>query len=106
VANASACETTASSLSETSKHLSLVFGGRSFSERVTGGAAMSQSISGKLYASYVRPTCYLFETDVAVSSGALPDFQALTPEQLRLINKNLQTIMTSVLITPRQRPPY
>ena len=104
--NASACETTASSLSATPKHTSVIFGGRSFSERDTSGVGMSQSISGKLYASYVSPTCYLFETDVAVSSGALPDFQALTPEQMRLIEKNLQSIMRSVQIAARKRPTY
>jgi hypothetical protein len=101
VADESACETIASSMTETSKHRSYVFGGRTFSERDTGGAGMSQSISGKLYASYVRPTCYLFETDVAVSSGAMPDVQGLTAEQLALIEKNLERIMASVRIAPR-----
>jgi hypothetical protein len=45
-----------------------VFGGRAFSERDTGEAGMSQSNSGKLYATYVHPNCYLFETDVAIAS--------------------------------------
>jgi len=62
---------------------------------------MSQSIAGRLYATYVGQTCYLFETDTAVASpGALDDIQALTPAQLRSIDMHLLGIMKSVRIEP------
>jgi hypothetical protein len=105
VANASACETTASSVSRASKPLSVVFGGRSFSERDTVDVGMSQSSSGKLYASYIRPTCYLFETSVALSSQ-VDGFQTLTPDQLRSIDNHLLSIMKSVQIAPREQLPH
>lgn len=106
-ANASACETTASSLAETKtpEHRPVIFNGRSFSEHHTGQAGMSQSNSGRLYAIYVRPTCYLFETDVAVSSGALTidSVQTLSPDQLRVIEDGLLKIMKSVHIAQNGR---
>jgi hypothetical protein len=100
--NARACETVASSLSETPEHRALILGGRSFSEYDTGGAGMSQSNSGRLYATYAQSTCYLFETDMAISSGALDDFRALRPEQSNFIDKNLLKIMRSGRIAPRE----
>ena len=104
-ANASACETTASSIAETKtpEHRPVIFNGRSFSEHNTGQAGMSQSNSGRLYAIYVRPTCYLFETDVAASSGALNSVQALSPHQLRFIEDSLLKIMKSVHIAQSGR---
>ena len=74
-----------------------MFGGRSFSEHETG----SQSTSGKLYATYVRSICYLFETNVAVASP--DDIPALTPVQLRFIDTHLLNIMKSVRIVPRKQ---
>ena len=104
-ANASACETTASSIAETktTEHQPVVFNGRSFSEHYTGQAGMSQSNSGRLYAIYVRPTCYLFETDVAVASGTLDSVQALSPDQMRFIEDGLLKIMKSVHIAQSGR---
>lgn len=82
-ADAAECESKASSLSLRPEHRVVTLHGRSFTEHETGGAGMSQSISGKLYTTYVRPTCYLFETDVAEASmGALEDISALTPAAL------------------------
>jgi hypothetical protein len=104
-ANASACETTASSPAETKtpEHRPVIFNGRSFSEHHTGQAGMSQSNSGRLYAIYVRPTCYLFETDVAVSSGTMDSVQTLSPDQLRFIEDGLLKIMKSVHIAQNGR---
>ncbi len=65
---------------------------------------MSQSNSGRLYAIYVRPTCYLFETDVATSSGAVDSgWTALSPDQLRFIEDGLLKIMKSVHISQSGR---
>ena len=67
---------------------------------------MSQSNAGKLYATYVAPTCYLFETDMAMASpGVLVDIQALTPAQFRSIERHLLDIMRSVRIVPNERKP-
>lgn len=99
--NASECETTASTLGGgegTPEHRLVIFNGRSFSEHHTGQAGMSQSNSGRLYAIYVRPTCYLFETDVAVALGTRDSVQALSPDQMRLIEDGLLKIMKSVHI--------
>jgi hypothetical protein len=108
--NASACEATASSIVETQpqtqtpEHRPVIFNGRSFSEYHTGEEGMSQSTSGRLYAIYVRPTCYLFETDVAVSSAALEEIaQALSPDQMRFIEDGLLKIMKSVHIAQSGR---
>jgi hypothetical protein len=106
---ATACEATASSIAETQpqtqtpEHRPVIFNGRSFSEHYTGQVGMSQSNSGRLYAIYVRPACYLFETDVAVSSGALDSMQALTPDQMRFIEDGLLKIMKSVHISQSGR---
>ena len=107
-ANASACETTASSIAassvaKTPEHRPVIFNGRSFSEHHTGQAGMSQSNSGRLYAIYVRPTCYLFETDVAAFSGTLDSVHALSPDQLRFIEDSLLKIMKSVHIAQSGR---
>ena len=74
------CEARAASLANEHGHrTTAMFGGRSFSVYATGEEGMSQSISGKLYATYTQSTCYLFETDVAVASpGVLDNIQALT----------------------------
>jgi hypothetical protein len=101
VADAAECEMRASALSQTTEYRIVVFGGRSFSEYETRDAGMSHSISGKLYATYVPRTCYLFETDVAViSTGSVDDIKALTREQLRFIDSHLLNIMKSVRIVP------
>jgi hypothetical protein len=99
-ANASACETEASSLSEANEHRAVTFGRRSFSEYDTGEGGMSQSNSGRLYATYARYTCYLFETDMATSSGALDQFRSLSPEESDFINEHLLAIIKSVRIAP------
>jgi hypothetical protein len=98
------CDARATSISEAPEHRTVVFGDRTFSERETGEAGMSQSVSGKLYATYVHPNCYLFETDVAVTSpGALDDIVGLTAAQLRFIDTHLLDIMKSVRIAPTER---
>ena len=104
-ADAAECESTASSLSLNSEHRVITLHGRSFTEHETGEGGMSQSVSGKLYATYVRPTCYLFETDVAEASmGALEDISGLTPAQQHFIDEHLFDIMKSVRIVPAGRP--
>jgi hypothetical protein len=101
-ATVDACEATATSISETPKQTQVLFGGRSFSAYPTGSAAMSHSISGTLYATYMRPTCYLFETDMAVvSPGVVDGIQALTSAQLDSIHDHLLQIMKTVQIVPR-----
>lgn len=101
-ATVDACEATATSVSETPKHTQVLFGGRSFSAYTTGSAAMSHSISGTLYATYMRPTCYLFETDMAVvSPGVVDGIQALTSTQLDYIRNHFLQIMKTVQIAPR-----
>ena len=102
-ANTTECDARATSISETPERRSVVFGGRAFSERDTGEGGMSQSNSGKLYATYVHPNCYLFETDVAVAS--LDDMSSLTPAQQRDIDSHLLTIMKSVRIVPSEGKP-
>jgi hypothetical protein len=97
--DASACEATAASLSQSSKDRDVVLGGRSFSERSTSGAGMSNSESGKLYAIFVRPICYLFETGSETTSAA-DGVQNLTAEQLQLIDSKLFSIMETVRISP------
>jgi hypothetical protein len=100
-ANTGECESKASSLASTPEHRVVRLHGRTFTVRETGGAGMSQSNSGKLYATYVRPTCYLFETDVAAASmAALEDISALTPAQEHFIDTHLFNIMKSVIIVP------
>jgi hypothetical protein len=102
-ANATECDARAAEISQTAEHRTVVFGGRTFSERETGEAGMSQSNSGKLYATYAHPNCYLFETDVAVAS--LDDIEGLTPAQLRFIYTHLLEIMKSVRIVPSEGKP-
>lgn len=103
-ADAAECESKASSLSLTPKHRAVTLHGRSFTEHETGEAGMSQSVYGKLYATYVRPMCYLFETDVAEASmGALEDISALTTAQRHFIDTHLFDIMKSVRIVPPER---
>ena len=102
-ANTAECDARANSISEMPERRTAVFGGRAFSERETGEAGMSQSNSGKLYATYVRPNCYLFETDVATAS--VDDISGLTPAQLRVIETHLSNIMKSVRIVPSEGKP-
>ena len=102
-ANASACETEASSVSEAHEHRAVAVGKRSFSEYDTGEGGMSQSNWGRLYATYSRATCYLFETDIATSSGALDEFRSLSPEELDFINEHLFGIIESVRIAPLEQ---
>jgi hypothetical protein len=105
-ASAAECEAKAASLSDSPKHSRIAIQHRSFSVYETGGAAMSQSIEGELYATYVGHTCYLFETDIATASlGALDDIQALTSAEFRHIDIHLLGIMKSVRIEPNARKP-
>ena len=99
-ANAAECDARANSMLEMSEHRTVVFGGRAFSEREKGEGGMSQSNSGKLYATYVHPNCYLFETDVATASA--DDIRDLTRAQLRVIETHLLDIMKSVRIVPSE----
>jgi hypothetical protein len=101
-AGAAECDAKAASLSEKPEGKPVEFGDRSFSVYQTGGAGMSQSITGQLYATYAAPTCYLFETDVAVvSPGVVDNIQALTEAQLQFIDSHLLAIMKSVRIGAR-----
>lgn len=102
-ANTAECDARAAEIAETTEHRTVVFGGRTFSGRETGEAGMSQSNSGKLYATYAHPNCYLFATDVAVAS--LDDIEGLTPAQLRFIDTHLLEIMKSVRIVPSEGEP-
>jgi hypothetical protein len=93
------CEAIAASVSQTPKHTQVLFAGRSFSAYTTGSASMSHSIYVNLYATYLAPTCYLFETDVAVvSPGVVDGIQALTSTQLGSIHNHLLQIMQTVRI--------
>jgi hypothetical protein len=93
------CSAEATSVSGSPKGLPVRFGDRSFSVYETESAGMSQSTSGKLYATYAGSTCYLFETDVAVvSPGVVDNIQALTPAQLSFIDSHLVDIIKSVQI--------
>jgi hypothetical protein len=99
VASAAECKATAASLSDTTEGQPVRFGDRSFTMYETGSAGMSQSISGKLYATYAGPACYLFETDVAViSPGVADNIQTLTPAQLHFIESHLVDIMKSLRV--------
>jgi hypothetical protein len=102
-ANATECDARAASMSESPEHRTVVFGGRAYSERESSEAGMSQSNSGKLYATYVHPNCYLFETDVAIISQ--DDIATLTPAQQRFIDAHLLDIMKSVRIMPSEGKP-
>ena len=93
------CGAKAASVSGSPNGLPVRFGERSFSVYETESAGMSQSTSGKLYATYTSSTCYLFETDVAVvSPGVVDNIQALTPAQLSFIESHLMDIIKSVQI--------
>ena len=93
------CGAKAASVSGSPNGLPVRFGERSFSVYETESAGMSQSTSGKLYATYTGSTCYLFETDVAVvSPGVVDNIQALTPAQLSFIESHLMDIIKSVQI--------
>jgi hypothetical protein len=99
--SAAKCYKMAASLADSPKHSTVVLGGRSFREFETGEDGMSQSISGSLYASYAKHTCYLFETDLALASEAvLDDVDGLTTAQLKYIFDHLDGIMKTVEIAP------
>jgi hypothetical protein len=98
-ASVAECSAKAASVSGSPKGLPVMFGERSFSMYETESTGMSQSTSGKLYATYAGSTCYLFETDVAVvSPGVVDNIQALTPAQLSFIDSHLIDIIKSVQI--------
>jgi len=105
--SAAECEAKAASMSIKPDAGHVIFGGRSFSVRETGEMGMSQFTSGKLYATYVQSTCYLFETDVAgASPDALDGIPTLTgyrrPIPTAEIDAHLLKIMNSVQITPER----
>ena len=111
VASAVECEGKATSLAgnpmpddspaKNPRDSSVKIAGRLYRIYQTGGAGMSQSISGKLYATYSKGSCYLFETGVAVASpGVLVNIQALTPQQVQDINMHLWNMMETVRIVP------
>jgi hypothetical protein len=98
-AGAAACEKKAAAVSGSSKGPRVDFGGRLFSVYATAEAGMSQSLTGKLYATYSGAHCYLFETDVAVvSPGVVDGVTVLTPSQQQAIDAGLAAIMQSVRI--------
>lgn len=102
VSTDSDCEATAASLSDSPKRSSVMVGGRTFSVYETGDAGMSQAIAGRLYATYVDRTCYLFETDVAtVSSGVVDGIKPLDTSQMKSFVSNLTDLMYSVRIAPK-----
>lgn len=101
--SAGECETKAASLADDSGHSSVTIADRSYSVYGTGSAGMSQSISGKLYATYSAGSCYLFETGVAITAPGLADnIQSLTPAQSHDINTHLWSIMKTVRIIRRR----
>jgi hypothetical protein len=100
-ATVDACQTLAASVAETPQHTQVLFGSRSFAAYPTGSAGMSHSISGTLYAAHAGPTCYLFETDMAVvAPGVVDGIQALTSAQLDSIHNHLLEVMKTVQIVP------
>jgi hypothetical protein len=102
-ASPAACEATAASLAATPGHSTVVLSNRSYSAYQTGGAGMSQSFSGNLYATYIQGTCYLFETGMgSVAPGVVDGVRALTPAQVRSIEAHLFDILKTVRITSRR----
>lgn len=97
------CETKAASIpNEHGQKAKAMFGGRTFSVYETGEGGVSQSVSGKLYVTYVQSTCYLFETDVAVASpGVVDNIPALTQAQSDAIEAHLLGMMKSVRIVAK-----
>ncbi len=93
------CERMAAGLAMPQKPATSTFAGQVFSVRHTGEAGMNQGISGTLYTTYLRETCYLFETDVA-DMMADPDdgYAQLPPKARRRIDLGLLEIMRSVRI--------
>lgn len=100
VADSAACDAKAADVSGGTKQSQAIFGGRSFSVFETEGAGMSQSMEGKLYATYVQPTCYLFETNMAMGGSAAEEagVKALTQQQSSFIDEHLLAMMRSVRI--------
>jgi hypothetical protein len=100
--NANECDARAAKVGDAPKHRTVMFYGRSFAEYETGEAGMSQSNDGNLYATYVQPFCYLFETDEAtVSPSAMDVPKALSSAQEHFIHAHLLDIMKSVRILLR-----
>lgn len=98
------CSETAASLAYGAANRTAVFGGHTFTAYETGQGGMSQSAAGNLYATYAGQTCYLFETSVAVSEGAVGDvggISSLTTAQSHFIEAHLLNILQSVRIAPR-----
>jgi hypothetical protein len=99
------CDAMAANISGAQDQSLVALGGRSFTVHETSSAGMSQSFSGKLYATYARSTCYLFETGVAL--GPPPDVASLrwpTPSQRHSIETHLFAIMKSVRIALTGQP--
>ncbi len=104
LSDAAACEKLATEVSassdETDKTLVFLNGIR-YSVRTTGDAGMSQFISGRLYSSFVRGTCYLFETDTAgLGDGVDTKVRTLNKHDYDELETHLFTIMQTVHIVP------
>ncbi len=104
VPDAFACQTLAIAVSgsgdDTSKTFRVLHGFR-YSVRPTSDAGMSQFISGLLYATYARNTCYLFETDAAgLGAGVDTDVHTLSKHDYHTIDLHLFSIMQTVHIAP------
>jgi hypothetical protein len=98
-ANLSGCQAKAASLAVTPGNSTVTLSNQSYSVYQTGGAGMSQSFSGRLYATYVLGTCYLFETGIAsVAPGVADGVKPLTPAQVRSIETHLFNILKTVRI--------
>jgi hypothetical protein len=107
-ASAAKCTETAASLSYTANHRIATFRKNSFVVYQTGQGGMTQSASGSLYATYASRTCYLFETSLALSEGAVDNsagISALTPAQSRFIETQLLNIVRSAQIVPKADHP-
>ncbi len=98
-ANARQCDSEAAKFAESPKSAQKTIGGLMFSIRATGSAGMSQSISGKLYATHQGGTCYLFETGIAiVAPGVAANTIELTAAQRDRIEMGLSEVINSIRI--------
>lgn len=98
--SAAACEAKAAEIADSSATGTLAVDGRTFSVRKTFSGAMNQYENGKLYATFVAPNCYLFETSVAGSILPQEDGggRPLSDAQIRFIESHLEEIMKTVRI--------
>ncbi|MGI4826617.1 MAG: hypothetical protein ACRYFU_00240 [Janthinobacterium lividum] len=97
----SKCNDKAASLADKPSHRRVKILGRGYSVYGTSSAGMSQGISGDLYVTYVRPTCYLFEVNVAeVSIGVVDDLKQLTPKQTQELTDHLLKLVKTIHIVP------